>query len=101
MEEAVFKQWLDEYDRAWETRDPHASPALFADDGTYQVTPFIAPMRGRQAIFEYWTGIRLPRGTSALATKSLWSRRSWALLIGELLSFVILPASTPSWTASL
>lgn len=54
MKRATFKTWLEAYGRAWETRDPHAATALFAEDGTYQVTPFLAPMRGRQAILEYW-----------------------------------------------
>jgi hypothetical protein len=38
-------------------RDPHAAANLFADDGTYQVTPFVEPMRGRAAISEYWSQV--------------------------------------------
>jgi len=30
---------------------------LYAEDGTYQVTPFAQPMRGRTAILEYWTQV--------------------------------------------
>ena len=54
MDHAAFKNWLDAYGRAWEGRDPNAAAELFAEDGSYQVTPFIEPYRGRQAIFEYW-----------------------------------------------
>jgi hypothetical protein len=34
-------------------RNPEAATALFTEGGTYQVTPFLDPMRGRKAIFEY------------------------------------------------
>jgi SnoaL-like domain len=52
-----FKSWLDAYAHAWENRDPEAATALFTEDGTYQVTPFLEPMRGRNAIFEYWSEV--------------------------------------------
>jgi uncharacterized protein (TIGR02246 family) len=53
----AFASWLDSYGRAWESRDPQAAADLFADDGTYRVTPFVEPTRGRQAILEYWTNV--------------------------------------------
>jgi len=57
MTSNAFASWLDAYRRAWESRDPQAAADLFAEDGTYQVTPFVEPMRGRQAILEYWTHV--------------------------------------------
>jgi uncharacterized protein (TIGR02246 family) len=54
---AAFKSWLEAYGRAWESRDPQAAAGLFAEDGTYQVTPFLEPMRGRKAILEYWSQV--------------------------------------------
>jgi hypothetical protein len=56
-EVVAFKSWLDAYGHAWENRDPEAATALFTEDGTYQVTPFLEPMRGRKAIFEYWSEV--------------------------------------------
>jgi SnoaL-like domain len=53
----AFRSWLDAYGRAWEKRDPEAATALFTEDSTYQVTPFLEPMRGRKAIFEYWSEV--------------------------------------------
>jgi hypothetical protein len=50
-------QNLDGGIRAWENRDAEAAAALYAGDGTYQVTPFLEAMRGRKAIFEYWCGV--------------------------------------------
>jgi uncharacterized protein (TIGR02246 family) len=49
-----IRMWLDAYGRAWETRDAQAVGELFAEDATYQETPFVEPMRGRAAIREYW-----------------------------------------------
>jgi SnoaL-like domain len=57
MNESSFHQWLDAYGRAWETRDPQSAAELYANDGTYQVTPFLEPLRGRPAILEYWTEV--------------------------------------------
>lgn len=55
MDPAVFKSWLDDYGRAWETRDPQVVARLFAEEATYQETPFVEPLRGRSAISEYWS----------------------------------------------
>ncbi len=57
MELATFKSWMDAYGRAWESRDPQAAADLFTEEGTYQVTPFLEPIRGRQGIFEYWSQV--------------------------------------------
>ncbi|MGC0774904.1 MAG: nuclear transport factor 2 family protein [Candidatus Acidiferrum sp.] len=53
----AFKSWLEAYGDAWERRNPEAATALFTENGTYQVTPFLEPMRGRKAIYEYWCEI--------------------------------------------
>jgi hypothetical protein len=57
LTQEAFASWLDEYGRAWEARDAKAAADLYAGDGTYQVTPFLEPMRGHAAIFEYWTHV--------------------------------------------
>jgi len=54
MERAQFEQWLAAYGHAWESRDAPAAAALYTEDGSYQVTPFVEPLRGRAAILEYW-----------------------------------------------
>lgn len=54
MIQSQLQTWLEAYGRAWETRDPHAAAALYSQDGTYQVTPFVEPLRGRPAILQYW-----------------------------------------------
>lgn len=57
LTQEAFASWLNEYRRAWEARDAKAAADLYAGDGTYQVTPFLEPMRGYAAIFEYWTHV--------------------------------------------
>lgn len=57
MEHAEFASWLEAYGRAWRERNPRAAADLYAEDGTYQVTPFVEPMRGRPAIYEYWVHV--------------------------------------------
>lgn len=53
----AFKSWLEAYGKAWESRDAETAAALYTENGTYQVTPFVEPMRGRKAIFEYWSNV--------------------------------------------
>lgn len=53
MEREAFESWLDAYGHAWEKQDSEALAALFAEDATYQETPFEAPMQGQTAIREY------------------------------------------------
>ena len=90
IDRAAFELWLEGYRRTWEKRDPEAAAALYAEDGTYQVTPFSEPMRGRKAIFDYWCGVARTEedirfGYEILVAKpELNIARWWA-------SFVIVP----------
>ena len=52
----ALQAWLDSYGRAWEQMEPDAAASLFAEDATYRETPFDEPIRGREAIREYWRG---------------------------------------------
>jgi SnoaL-like domain len=56
-ERTAFQSWMDAYGRAWESRNAKGAAALYAEDGSYQVTPFLEPMRGQKAIFEYWSNV--------------------------------------------
>jgi uncharacterized protein (TIGR02246 family) len=57
MDADSFKTWLDAYRTAWETRDPQAVLALFSEQAVYVERPYQEPMRGREAIAEYWSHI--------------------------------------------
>jgi len=61
MERAKLRNWLDGYKLAWEQANPEAVGTLFAPDATYQISPFFEPLRGRDAIMEYWH--RVPHNT--------------------------------------
>ena len=62
MDRETFTRWLASYGSAWTGRDPEAAVSLYADDATYQVTPFDEPLRGRAAIYEYWAGVAKTEG---------------------------------------
>jgi hypothetical protein len=51
---AGLSEWLDDYGRAWEQRDPEAAAGLFAEDAIYQWGPFGRKLRGRPVIGEAW-----------------------------------------------
>jgi len=51
---AGLTEWLDDYGRAWEERDPEAAAQLFAEDAVYQWGPFGKRLRGRPFIREAW-----------------------------------------------
>jgi uncharacterized protein (TIGR02246 family) len=57
MDRVAIEEWLAAYGRAWETKDPEAAARLFAEDATYKETPFSEPMRGREAIGNYWSKV--------------------------------------------
>ena len=50
----AFDQWMHAYGKASKDNDVTASSELFAQDASYYETPFSEPIRGRQAIYEYW-----------------------------------------------
>jgi len=54
MTSQEFNSWLKAYGQAWQTRDATAAADLFSADATYQETPFVQPMRGREEILAYW-----------------------------------------------
>jgi SnoaL-like domain len=87
---AAFKSWLDAYGQAWESRNPEVASGLFAEDGTYQVTPFDEPLRGRKAIFEYWSTVaqteeKIEFSYEILVTNAQLNIAKWSA------SFVIVP----------
>jgi len=53
----ALDDWLHSYGLAWESRNPQAAADLYAEDATYQVTPFLEPLRGKPAILDYWTHV--------------------------------------------
>jgi uncharacterized protein (TIGR02246 family) len=87
MDRESFKRWLDSYGRAWTDRDPQAAAALYTDDASYQVTPFTAPISGREAIHGYWDGVAKTEETIQFGyeivavTSELGVARWWASFV--------------------
>ena len=82
MDETMFRSWLDSYGRAWQERDPNAAAELYTEDGTYQVTPFLEPMRGREAIRAYWNEVtetekNISFSCEVLATTEMFGIARW------------------------
>ena len=83
----AFSAWMDNYGQAWEARDANLAAELYAENGTYQVTPFVEPMRGRAAIHEYWMHVaetqeNIQFGYEILAlTPEYGIARWWASLV--------------------
>jgi SnoaL-like domain len=49
-----FTRWLDGYRDAFIRLDPKAAGELFANDASYQESPFAEPIKGRARIVVYW-----------------------------------------------
>ncbi len=54
---SALAAWLVAYGDAWESTDSEKAAALFAEDSSYQVTPYEQPHIGRNAIREYWASV--------------------------------------------
>lgn len=48
------EKFLASYKQAWETRNAELAAALFTRDAHYHQDPFSGPIRGREAIHDYW-----------------------------------------------
>lgn len=59
-----FRRWMESYGKASEENDPRASANLFSQNARYYENPFDDPIKGREAIYEYWL-----RGAQTLKEK--------------------------------
>ena len=57
MDREAFEHWLMLYGSAWTDRDARRAASLYAEDATYQATPFEKPLRGQAVIYEYWDDV--------------------------------------------
>ena len=55
--------WLQAYVQAWKSYDEKAIGELFSEDAIYSYHPYHKPIRGREAIVEFWIENRDPQGT--------------------------------------
>jgi len=52
-----FRSLLDQFADGWNKGEPGRMADAFLPDGVYQPGPFDAPLRGRQAILDYWRDV--------------------------------------------
>lgn len=50
-------EWIEEYRRAWETRDPARAAALFTDDARYRSHIHEDPHTGPDGVRTYWSEV--------------------------------------------
>jgi ketosteroid isomerase-like protein len=56
IDETRIRDWLAAYRHAWTTDEPADIALLFADDVRYFTAPYRPPLKGRDAVTEYWVG---------------------------------------------
>lgn len=54
MDEAIVKNWVEGYRKAWETNARDDISALFAENADYYTGPFADPWHGRDNIVQTW-----------------------------------------------
>lgn len=52
-----LQDWIDGYQRAWETADSEAVARLFTPEATYRSNIFEEPHQGTAGIIAYWTEV--------------------------------------------
>jgi len=53
----AFRGWLEAYRKAWEERNPQIVVKLFSTDAICRESPFEEPIRGLDAILDYWAHV--------------------------------------------
>src|SRR5437868_2212743 len=69
MDAEQVTRWVDGYRRAWESNDPEAIGALFAEGGVYYTEPFRQGIRGRDAIVADWLARKDEPGETELRSE--------------------------------
>ena len=83
MNEQSAAAWVGRYVAAWESNDPAAIGALFAENANYRQRPSDEPWQGRDAIVARWLEIKDQPGTWTFrfevlaATNDLAFVRGW------------------------
>ncbi|MBI3081592.1 MAG: nuclear transport factor 2 family protein, partial [Gemmatimonadetes bacterium] len=54
-----FRSLLDQFADGWNQGEPGRMADAFLPDGVCQPGPFDAPLKGRQAILDYWRDVPL------------------------------------------
>ncbi len=59
METQYFEDWLQNFDKAWEEKNPQAAADLFSYPVEYHETPFTPPYTTKEEIVQLWEEVPL------------------------------------------
>jgi hypothetical protein len=54
VERTAIESWIERYERLWRTEGTDGLPGLFTVDATYLPSPWAEPVRGLNALAEFW-----------------------------------------------
>ena len=60
MNDKNFSKWLDDLGKAWISKSPEAASNLCSENVVYFENPFLAPLKGKQAVKKVW--LEVPTG---------------------------------------
>jgi ketosteroid isomerase-like protein len=77
-----LETWIEGYVRAWNSNDPAAIGALFAEDASYFTEPYRPPAQGRDAIVAWWLENRDEPGETSFTWQPLVVTDDLAVVTG-------------------
>ncbi len=72
-----FRALLDQFADGWNKGDPGRIADAFLPDGVFQPGPFETPLKGRQAILDYWRDVPLAQSDVAFRYGELFVAGPW------------------------
>jgi len=73
----VFRSLLDEFAEGWNRGEPGRMADAFLPDGVYQPGPFDEPLKGRQAILDYWRDVPVAQSDVAFRYGEIFVAGPW------------------------
>ncbi len=77
QDRAGFQALVKAFGEGWEGGDADRIAGVFAEDGVFVADPFAAPIRGREAIREYWKDVPLEQSEVAFRYGEIFSVGPW------------------------
>lgn len=72
-----FRALLDQFADGWNRGDPGRMADVFLPEGVFQPGPFEAPLKGRQAILDYWRDVPLAQTDVSFRYGELFVAGPW------------------------
>ena len=72
-----FRSLLDQFADGWNKGEPGRMADAFLPDGVFQAGSFEAPLKGRQAILDYWRDVPLAQSDISLRYGEIFVAGPW------------------------